>query len=226
MSNLFFTQSNERIEIPANEEFMVALELEVPRGYKNQIDKIDTFFELQILQIKSHSLLLENEPCKVDINYQVFSNDLEVTPVLSSTLNGERVTLLTLTIPNCFNINLFKIDAFFELSFFIEDNTNPDEAVLFIVDVDYQLFDGIGENAKELTPLLAETISGTASFSEQFKIDFESNTMPNLTIVAESLTNNTLYLVANLKQIEGEVFIPFIRFHSMNAVAFPKTTCR
>ncbi|NBI27462.1 hypothetical protein [Chengkuizengella marina] len=142
--------------------------------------------------------------------------------------DGDVVTVLSLDIPKCYKNNLLKIDAFFELNFLVgaeDSDLTLQQNVPFMVDLDYQLFDGVGDGCIELTPKLAETISGTAILAsengEEQLVDFESNTTPNLTFVAEGLVNQTLTLVANLNNIQGGVILPFVVFRAMNVTVFP-----
>ncbi|NDI35638.1 hypothetical protein [Chengkuizengella sediminis] len=150
-------------------------------------------------------------------------------PPILLPMDGEVVTLLSLDIPACYKRNFFKIDAFFELNFLVGSDVGSESTlkqnVPFMIDLNYQLFDGIGDECIALTPNLAETISGTAVLEsenggEQF-IDFESNTTPNLTIIANGLENETLNLVANLNNIQGGVLAPFVNFRSINVSIFP-----
>ncbi|MFS1513108.1 hypothetical protein VQL36_11815 [Chengkuizengella sp. SCS-71B] len=141
--------------------------------------------------------------------------------------DGGVVTLLSLDIPKCYKYNLLKIDAFFELNFLVgteERESTLQQNVPFMVDLNYQLFDGVGDGCIALTPNLAETISGTAILAsengEEQLIDFESNTTPNLTIVAEGLVNQTLNLVANLNNLQGGVILPFVAFRAINVTVF------
>ncbi|NBI27806.1 hypothetical protein [Chengkuizengella marina] len=138
-------------------------------------------------------------------------------PPILLPLDGEEVTLLSLEVPECDKHKLFKIDVSFELNFSVrlEPVTLP-----FLVDLHYQLFDGSGDGRMELTPILKETVCGTAKVNPQV-VDFESNTTPNLTIVAEGLVNQNLTLVANLNIVQGKVIFPLVRVRAMSVKIFP-----
>ncbi|NBI27463.1 hypothetical protein [Chengkuizengella marina] len=135
---------------------------------------------------------------------------------------GEERVLLNLQIPKCFKHNSFKVDSFFELNFLLGPSTplHELEAGPFKIALEYQLLDGIGDNCNEVTPRLAETISGTVIAGVENKnidpVQFESNTTPNLTAVCEEL-QESFYLVASVREIQGAAFLPTVQFRSLNA---------
>ncbi|MDP5276549.1 hypothetical protein [Chengkuizengella axinellae] len=147
-----------------------------------------------------------------------------VEPLIELPVDGDNRTLIALDIPKCYKHKMFKIDAFFELNFLVgaglNNELNQSQNLPFVIGLNYQLFNGLGEICTELTPRLAETISGTVIFNQELEtdpiIEFESNTTPNLTIIAGGLSFDTLNLVANITRIEGGVVLPFVNFRSMN----------
>ncbi|NDI35637.1 hypothetical protein [Chengkuizengella sediminis] len=131
---------------------------------------------------------------------------------------GEEIVLLNLEIPKCYKHNSFKLDGFFELNFLL-GATEPlqSQGGSYKLALDYQLLDGIGDNCREVSPRLAETISG--SISKDFEnnyLDVLSNTTPNLTVVCEEL-QESFYLVASVREIQGAAFLPTVQFRSLNA---------
>ncbi|NDI33291.1 hypothetical protein [Chengkuizengella sediminis] len=143
-------------------------------------------------------------------------------PVIQLPETGEERVLLNLEIPKCYKHNSFKVDSFFELNFLLAGAT-PLHAVEpgpFKIALEYQLLDGLGENCNEITSRLEETISGTVIVGAENKnidpVQFESNTTPNLTAVCEQL-QESFYLVASVREIQGVAFLPTVQFRSLNA---------
>ncbi|MFS1513109.1 hypothetical protein VQL36_11820 [Chengkuizengella sp. SCS-71B] len=135
--------------------------------------------------------------------------------------SGEFVTLLKLPIPVRYKHCVIKIDTFFELNFLVQSAETLQQAEPFKLALNYQLLDGFGENCNEITPVLAETISGTPAglfFEAETKQLFqeESNTTPNATVITNPLVNEAVYLVANINETQG-VFVPRAQFRAINA---------
>ncbi|NDI33293.1 hypothetical protein [Chengkuizengella sediminis] len=136
--------------------------------------------------------------------------------------SGEFVTLLSLPIPACYKHCVIKIDTFFELNFLVQSAETLQQGEPFKLALNYQLLDGFGENCNEITPILAETISGTPAglvSEEETKQLFqvESNTTPNATVITNPLVNEVVYLVANINETQGGVFVPRAQFRAINA---------
>ncbi|MFS1513107.1 hypothetical protein VQL36_11810 [Chengkuizengella sp. SCS-71B] len=135
---------------------------------------------------------------------------------------GEERVLLNLQIPKCLKHSSFKVDSFFELNFLLAGATplHVVEPAPFKIALEYQLLDGIGDNCNEVTPRLAETISGTVITGAENKnidpVQLESNTTPNLTAVCEEL-QESFYLVASVREIQGVALLPTVQFRSLNA---------
>ncbi|NBI27461.1 hypothetical protein [Chengkuizengella marina] len=145
----------------------------------------------------------------------------EVEPIILPE-SGEFVTLLRLPIPACYKHCVFKIDTFFELNFLVQSGETLQQGEPFKLALNYQLLDGFGENCNEITPILAETISGAPAGlvvegENKQLFQFESNTSPNATVITTPLVNEAVYLVANINETQGGVFVPAAQFRSINA---------
>ncbi|MDP5276548.1 hypothetical protein [Chengkuizengella axinellae] len=136
---------------------------------------------------------------------------------------GENRVILNLVIPDCYKYhNSFKIDGFFELNFLLGGTEILQQDAAFKMNLNYQLLDGIGDNCKELTPQLRETISGsilnTVQNNNVESIAFESNTTPNLTVVTEGI-QESLYMIASVQESQGGIILPGVQFRALNATA-------
>ncbi|MEW9503016.1 hypothetical protein [Jeotgalibacillus marinus] len=135
-------------------------------------------------------------------------------------LDGKRVEVLRLRIPNSLKGRQVKLDGFFQSNFFVADFENDDvkQANLpYKYEIAYQVMTKSEEgNMAQVSPILLDTVSGVQQFTE---FSVEHNTNPNFTIGLPCVAGD-IVLMASVVEVQGGVAGAFVNTRSMNATVF------
>ena len=135
-------------------------------------------------------------------------------------LDGSRVELLRLCVPDEYVGRTIKLDGFFQSNFFVVDLDLSDEDQV-LLPYKYELAFQVmaADEALNLTPaspILLDTVSGV---QQPVEFTVEHNTSPNFTLSLPFVTGD-LILMANVLESQGGVAGAFVNARALNATIF------
>ncbi|WP_214484533.1 hypothetical protein [Bacillus sp. SM2101] len=149
-------------------------------------------------------------------NSPVFLSTQEERPV-ELPLDGSRVELLRLRIPEHLYGRQTKLDGFFQSNFFVvgmEDSIEPVQ-LPYKYEIAYQIMlESAEANYSPASSILLDTVSGV---QQPVRFDVEHNTNPNFTVSLPCVSGDLL-LMASVVESQGGVAGAFVNTRSMNAL--------